>query len=355
MRKNHWVCTLCITVMAVTALPAAEGEGAAVPAAEGYSILLSNPEESDLHYVVVSESIAGVRDTNPLLGEKARAFFSGTSPEVQFSRVPAGSLDRIEDLEEGRYLLIGFFASPGDGGFPVRVMSVTAGEGVEQRLYSVYARPAVITVKPGEGRLADFSSSTDVAESDPVESGEPQGEGAAEPSAGHEPRTFSREMGGKVRVLPIEASIFWGEGGLRVTDIRIARGPLRVCYTISTAEPMRSDQSIFLYFHDQTTAPRSNDVTLELIPSGYAVLWRSDEARPHVAGRLTLVGSQILGCIAYADVPEAVYGLFGSGAIVDIATVRMDASMGLYEEFFVATLEVGDFPLVDDAGSVLLR
>ena len=324
---------------------------AATAAAEDWSVQLSNAEQWDLHYLVVPAATAQTHEHDALLAEKAREFFGSDSPEVEFLRLAPGEVGRVEGLGEGAYLLVGFFAAADAAGFPVRVMDLRAGDGVEERSYTVHAAPAVIRVSPGTGRLREYSvvaTSGGEAEVAPAE-------GGADEEVIREPRTFYRELAGAVRVLPIEASVFWGEGGLRVESFRIVRGPLRVCYAFTTSAAMKPEHSLFLYFHDPSRGAEANQVTLELVPAGYAVLWRSDREEPALVGRLSQTGREILGCIGYADVPQDVYGLFSGGARFDLTSVRHDAGTGMYEEFYVTTLDTGDLPHTQDAGSILLR
>ena len=149
-----------------------------------------------------------------------------------------------------------------------------------------------------------------------------------------------------LRVIAGEINPDDGERWVRPT-VRIAH--------LAQEVVLESDESVFLYFHRPGDGDSPNQVTLELLSSGYAVLWIAGEDRPLLLGRLTQVGSRLMGCIAYGDVPQRVYGLFDSGATIDVTSARRDMSLGIYEEFYVATLSTADVRYAEDAGAVLLR
>jgi hypothetical protein len=126
---------------------------------QSYTVVIQNAEDSTFYYVldppelVVFEPATSIFENvvfdyfaeEPINGDD----FSG------FSELAPGESLRIDSLTEGKHLLVGFFVLPGEMGFPVRVITLQAGGGLDERTYRIYSEPALITARAGRGRLSD--------------------------------------------------------------------------------------------------------------------------------------------------------------------------------------------------------
>lgn len=363
--------------------------------ADGYAVLLENAEAEDFYYTLDPPELAGFNPVGSVFSGILYDYFTETAAEAaeaDFQLLEAGGTLRLSELPEGSHLIVGFFALPGKTLYPVRVLRVQAGGGIEERFYSLYADPSVFSAKAGLGRLRgyEFPDSAQTADAPVLLKAEaPEGDGmiaAAEmqvdSGAGKSilidnsyedwetvpflagfaeyfaPLSFTREEYGRdFQSLPLESAKYWQSGGTALSEIKAVAAADRLYLFASTRSAIAENLSIFLYIHSRAESGRENSVTLELIPAsayepGLVVLWERGR-EPRLVGRL-FSGSFFLEAeIDLAPVRQALSRTFAVSPSpedlrVDLTSCYFDRGSLSYEEFFFSSLSLMDVPRLEE-------
>jgi hypothetical protein len=370
------------------------------------TVVIQNTDEATFHYVLDPPELTAFDPASSIFPNVVYDYFAEEPLDADefsgFSELDPGQTVRLEGLSEGKHLLVGFFEVPGERGFSVRVITLQAGGGLDERTYRIYTQPALITARAGRGRIEDYPPVPAKAIAEAEEAGEagapPAGaaeaatRGAAAPGAaapgegpaagapsaekeffrfqidnryedweaiptflsfpdGRDLSSFTREQyGGPFEVLPIGRSRHWGSGGSSINEVKVAANRRAVYLYISTHSALSANLSIFLYFHNERNLRRpgaTNHFTLELVPSraekpGLAVLWEKDR-KPVIAGSLAS-GSFFLE--ARIEM-EQLYDLLRARPEItffDLTTTIYDRQELAYEEFYIASVPLAEIP-----------
>ena len=299
---------------------------------QSYTVVIQNGEDTTFYYVLDPPELI-VFDTASSIFENVVFDYFAEEPEsgegiAGFSELAPGESLSLDGLTEGKHLLVGFYPLPGEMGFPVRVITLRAGGGMDERTYRIFSEPALITARAGRGRLSEYPPTPPRAVAQPAGPApapvaaprtagameEPAGTGAPEPpaapaapapaaptaAAGVEERGFFRfqidnqyedweaipvfmsfppdrplssftreQYGGQFEVLPIGQSKHWGADGTAINEIKVVNNLESIYLYISTYSAISTDVSVFLYLHTEQNLRRrgaTNRFTLELLP-----------------------------------------------------------------------------------------
>jgi len=304
-----------------------------------------------------------------------------------FTELASGQTLRFENLSEGKHLLVGFFVMPGEREFPVRVVGLQAGGGLDERTYQIFSEPSFIVARAGRGRIAAYPPIPPSAVAS-VREGAAFGEtsevtGVQEPAVAQSPAergffrfqidnkyedweaiptflsfpvdhtlpSFTREQyGGKFEVLPISQSRRWHTGGSALNEIKVVDNLQAIYLYLSTHSALSADLSVFLYFHNDRNLRRlgaENQFTLELVPSraeepGLVVLWEKDR-KPVVVGKLAS-GSFFLEARIEKELLFDLLSARPEITFFDLTTSFFDRQELTYEEFFIASVSLAEIP-----------
>lgn len=375
---------------------------AALGFADGFTVLVENAEAEDFYYKLDPPELAGFNPVGSVFSGILYDYFTETGARGDFLLLAAGDTTRLNDLEEGSHLIVGFFVLPGEPLYPVRVLRVQAGGGIDERYYSLYADPSIFSAKAGLGRLRGFAPTSatqaevvttlpDEQTAEPAAAADEKAAAAqsAQPAAppaesaaksgilidnsyedwesvpflagfaeGFSPLSFTREeYGSEFRALPLKAARHWQSGGTSLSEIKAVAGEDRLFIFSSTRSAIADNLSFFLYVHSRGEAGRENSVTLELIPAsayepGLVVLWERGR-EPQLAGRLfsgsffleaeidlALLKRALTRTLAAQPAPEDLR--------VDLTSCYFDRGGLVYEEFFFSSLSFLDVPSLEE-------
>jgi hypothetical protein len=333
--------------------------------AQPFKVLLNNPEESDFYFTLDPPELSGFDPAASIFPSVVYDYFADVPPAgwPGFQPLPAGATRRLENLAEGTHLVVGFFVLRNRTEFPVRTLTVRAGGGMSERLYSIYAEPSLFRARVGRGRLAAFAAAG---------KGAPPAGVVRPPSeerlniridnryddweaipvlvsfVDYQPASFSREQyGTPARVLPLSEARYWKKGGTSLAELKAAQEDRTLYLFLSTRSAMADGLSIFLYFRDPKDKPEENRVTVELLPatsgeSGLAVLWVKDRA-PIAAGELASGSFFLEASLDLAAIDAALVSRLEL-ASVELTSCFRDRLALVYEEFYYATLSVKEIP-----------
>jgi hypothetical protein len=360
---------------------------AAAAGAEAFSALLTNPEEAVFHFVLDPPELASFDPGSSVFANVVYDYFlePAASGQTAFRSLAPGATVRLKDLAEGNHLLVGFFALASRREYPVRVLTLKAGGGLTERVYSVYSEPSLFKARAGRGRLAAFQPAA-AASTAPSGAPAPQGAAAAPAPSGAEPpkaaaaagqlairidnnyadweaipvfrnfadyrpQTFIRErIGGKRLEFPLEQARFWQKGGTGLAELKLVDNGPSLYLFLSTRSAIAEGLSIYLYFRDPLDPEGQNRVTVELLPAtstkaGLAALWVK-EREPAVAGTLA---SGAFFLEAALD-KRLIFGALPSGQQVgwlELTTGFHDRNSLTYEEFYYLKLPLAELPTPD--------
>ena len=360
---------------------------------QSYTVVIQNAEDTTFYYVLDPPELI-VFDTASSIFENVIFDYFAEEPAngddfPGFSELAPGESLSLDGLTEGKHLLVGFYVLPGEMGFPVRVITLQAGGGLEERTYRIFSEPALITARAGRGRLRDHPPVPPPAVARPESPAAPAAAAAPAPAAPAAPaaastvgqrgffrfqidnqyedweaipvflsfppdrilRSFTRELyGGQFEVLPIDQSRHWGAGGTAINEIKVVNNLDSVYLYVSTYSAISTNVSIFMYFHTRQNLRRSgatNRFTLELLPAkaqepGLVVLWEKGR-EPMIVGSLASgsffleakIDKRLLYDIEMAK-PEI--------AFFDLTTSYFDRQELAYEEFYVASIPLAGIP-----------
>jgi len=350
---------------------------------QSYAVVIQNAEEETFHYVLDPPELTAFETATSIFENVVYDYFAEAPAEEDdfagFSELAPGESLSLEDLEEGRHLLVGFFVIPGQMGFPVRVITLQAGGGLDERTYRIFSEPALITARAGRGRISDYAPIPPKAVAAAAETAESaSAPAAAAPGAERgffrfqidnqyedweaiptflsfpSDRTltsFTREQyGGAFEVLPIDQSRHWDSGGTSVNEIKAVNNLDNVYLYISTHTALSPNVSVFLYFHSDQNLRRTgatNRFTLELLPAkaeepGLVVLWEK-ERKPVIVGTLAS-GSFFLEASIDKNLLYDIEVAKPEITFFDLTTSYFDRQELAYEEFYIASVPLAGIP-----------
>ena len=373
--------------------------------AQSYTVVIQNAEQMTFHYVLDPPELTAFETATSIFENVVYDYFAQAPANGDdfsgFSELAAGESLSLEDLAEGKHLLVGFFVIPGQMGFPVRVITLQAGGGLDERTYQIFSEPALLTARAGRGRISDYDPIPPQAVAAAVPSAEAQAlapatsaaptaaaAGGAEaapvvpavaaPAAEEgffrfqidnqyedweaipaflsfaSDRTlpsFTREQyGGDFEVLPIDQSRHWGSKGTSLNEIKVVNNIKSIYLYVSTHSALSPDVSVYLYFHTDQNRRRlgaTNRFTLELLPAkaeepGLVVLWEKDR-KPMIVGTLAS-GSFFLEAKIDKNLLYDIEVAKPAITFFDLTTSFFDRQELAYEEFYVASVSLGEIP-----------
>jgi hypothetical protein len=355
---------------------------------QDFTVVIQNAEEAAFHYVLDPPELTAFETVSTIFQNVVYDYFAeapaATDDFAGFSELAAGKTLSLEDLSEGKHLLVGFFVMPGEREFPVRVVTLQAGGGLNMRTYQIFSQPALITARAGRGRISAYAAiPTVVQAAETTRPDESVGAAAQTETAATAleekgffrfqidnqyedweaiptflsfpaERTlpsFTREQyGGEFEVLPIAQSRHWGSQGTGINEIKAVNNLEAVYLYVSTHTAISPNLSVFLYFHSAKNLKRpgaTNRFTLELIPSrtrepGLVVLWEKDR-KPLIVGTLAS-GSFFLEARIDKDLLYDLLKATPEIAFFDLTSSFFDRQELSYEEFYIASVSLGDIP-----------
>ena len=322
--------------------------------AQTSSVTLENQEGSTFYYVVDPKDLDGLTAGSPLLSAKVAEFFASKSDDSTFASLGPGAEATIGSLADGTHLLLGFFAVEGLTDFPVRVLSLVADSQIGNRFYAVFASPALMSVRRGQGRLLAFGPAPR------TQTGEQAGEGTGQAQAPgtlatfadtYTPESFSRERRGDFAVLPISQSRAWGLTGTRIKSVSATIDNGIVKLSLAAPEGFSEKVSYFFYVFDSRAPSKASTATLELEPRadgnrGACLLWKEGAPGPSVVGDVKSDDTTVEMDIS-AD-------QFGSGSAaaetsptIDLTAGWYDRALGVWEEFYYTTFALEEIPVIN--------
>jgi len=341
---------------------------AALAGAQPFTVLLNNPEESDFYFTLDPPELSGFDPAASIFPSVVFDYFAEVPPAgwPGFQPLPAGATRRLENLAEGTHLVVGFFALRNRTEYPVRTLTVKAGGGMSERLYSIYSEPSLFKARAGRGRLASFAPSE--TETPPSAMVRPPVEGRLNividnkyedweaipvlaSFSDYQPASFSREQyGTPSQVLPLSEARYWQKGGTSLADLKAAQEDRTLYLFLSTRSAIADGLSFFLYFHDPKDPPDENRVTVELVPAtggrpGLVVLWVRDKS-PVPAGELASGSFFLEASLDLALVDAALVSRLEMSSMELTACFR-DRLALVYEEFYYITLALKEIPTAD--------
>jgi hypothetical protein len=365
---------------------------------QDYTVVIQNAEDTTFYYVVDPPELI-VFDTATSIFENVVFDYFAEEPAngddfSVFSELVPGESRSLTGLTEGKHLLVGFFVEPGQMGFPVRVINLQAGGGLDERTYRIFSEPALITARAGRGRLSDYppippkavataapaeAPATAPAPAAPEAPAEPTVPAEAAATVGQRGffrfridnqyedweaipaflsfppdrplSSFTREQyGGQFEVLPIAQSKHWGRQGTAISEIKVVNNLESIYLYVSTYSAISSNVSIFLYFQTEQNLRRrgaTNRFTLELLPAkaeepGLVVLWEK-ERKPTIVGRLAS-GSFFLEAEIDKNLLYDIEAAKPEITFFDLTTSYFDRQELTYEEFYVASVPLAGIP-----------
>jgi hypothetical protein len=362
---------------------------------DGLAVLVENAEAEDFYYTLDPPELAGFNPVGSVFSGILYDYFTEAGGETDFDLLAAGDTARLTALSEGAHLLVGFFVIPGETAYPVRVLRVQAGGGIEERFYTLYAEPSVFSARAGLGRLRTFTFlAVEPAAAGAGEAEEPAPAAVAAPTApaapaaamagaagpgisidnsyqdweavpflagfaeSFAPASFTREEYGKsFQALPLADARHWPSGGTALSEIKAVSARESLYIFTSTRSAIADSLSFFLYIQSAAETGRENSVTLELVPAsayepGVVVLWERGRP-PRLAGRL-FSGSFFLEAeIDLAPVRQALARTLSvspepGNLRVDLTSCYFDRGGLIYEEFFFSSLSLQDVPRLEE-------
>jgi hypothetical protein len=354
------------------------------------TVVIQNADAESFHYVLDPPELTAFETATSIFENVVFDYFAQAPVEVEefagFTELAPGESVVLKDLAEGKHLLVGFFVIPGQLGFPVRVVTLQAGGGLDERTYRIFSEPALITARAGRGRISDYAPIPPKAVARAAESGvaaSPQAAAPATPApkapteqrgffrfridnqyedweaiptflsfpAGRTLPSFTREQyGGNFEVLPIDQSRHWGSQGTSINEIKAVNNLEAVYLYISTHTALSPNVSVFLYFHTEQDLRRTgatNRFTLELLPAkaeepGLVVLWEK-ERKPVIVGTLAS-GSFFLEAKIDKDLLYDIQTAKPEITFFDLTTSCFDRQELAYEEFYIASIPLAAIP-----------
>ena len=352
------------------------------------TVVIQNAEQASFYYVLDPPELTAF-DTASVIFENVVYDYFAQAPEAAngftgFEELAPGQALSLDDLAEGKHLLVGFFVMPGQIVFPVRVITLQVGGGLDERTYRIFSEPAVISARAGRGRISDYAPIPPEAGAEVAETARAGARAAAAqpvPAAPSAKRgvfrfridnqyddweaiptflsfpadrtlpSFTREQyGGDFEVLPIDQSRHWGSAGTALNEIKVVNNLEAVYLYISTHTALSPNVSIFLYFHsdrDLRRAGATNDFTMELVPAkatepGLVVLWER-ERKPVIVGTLAS-GSFFLEAKIDKDLLYDIQAAKPEITFFDLTTSYFDRQELAYEEFYIASIPLAGIP-----------
>ena len=354
------------------------------------TVVIQNADAESFHYVLDPPELTAFETATSVFKNVVFDYFAQAPVEGEeftgFSDLAPGESVVLKELAEGKHLLVGFFVIPGQMGFPVRVITLQAGGGLDERTYRIYSEPALITARAGRGRISQYAPIPPqpvarAPEGTQAGAGPVASAAAPAPAASTEQRgffgfridnqyedweaippflsfpadrslpSFTREQyGGEFEVLPIDKSRHWGSQGTSINEVKAVNNLDAVYVYISTHTALSPDISVFLYFHTEQNLRRTgatNRFTLELLPAkaeepGLVILWEK-ERKPTIVGTLAS-GSFFLEARIDKDLLYDIQTAKPQITFFDLTTSCYDRQELAYEEFYIASIPLAGIP-----------
>ena len=312
---------------------------AIVPQLSANSIVLANREDAIFYYVTapISEDFYETIRSNPLL---AQALIKQNALKLSYIP-PRGAAPEVIVADGTSTIILGFFASPGDLGYPILAMIVPARD--RNEVYSidrtqtidtdgetavVFPWDIALTPEPVriDGRLVDWTRIGD----------------AVTRRRGTRPDSFVRADDNSQAEYEIDDALFWGRGGTDVTSVRAVRSQTHLYLMFETGSDIIPGTSYYLYAHPSRVATGPNRYTLEVHvtgPSGFVYLWEAGVDEPRIVGDYAFDRFFLEARIGRGRLPNEALLFADSETSFDIAAALYLS--GIVEEFEVGTLELG--------------
>ena len=128
--------------------------------AQANTVVIQNAENAVFHYVLDPPELT-VFDVSASIFQNVVYDYFAEAPAAEddfagFTKLASGNSVRLENLSEGKHLLVGFFVMPGEREFPVRVISLQAGGDMDERTYQIFSEPRFLAARAGRGRIANY-------------------------------------------------------------------------------------------------------------------------------------------------------------------------------------------------------
>jgi hypothetical protein len=367
---------------------------------QSYTVVIQNAEETNFYYVLDPPELTAFKTESSIFVNVVYDYFAEEPANGEdftgFKELAPGQTLSLDGLSEGKHLLVGFFVVPGQMGFPVRVITLQAGGGLDRRTYQIFSEPALITARAGRGRISDYppippqavaETAAPAAAEAPAASATAAGArtaAAPKASTAEEPigergffrfridnqyddweaipvfmsfqadrslPSFTREQyGGEFEVLPIDQSRHWGSEGTDINEIKVVNNLESIYLYISTHSAISPNVSVFLYFQTEQNLRRrgaTNRLTMELLPAkaeepGLVVLWEK-ERKPMIVGSLAS-GSFFLEAKIDKKLLYDIQVAKPAITFFDLTTSCFDRQELAYEEFYVASIQIAAIP-----------
>jgi hypothetical protein len=376
------------------------------------TVVVENAEDTPFYYVLDPPELIVFDTATSIFKNVVFDYFAQEPAKGEdftgFSELAPGESLTFEGLSEGKHLLVGFFVVPGERGFPVRVISLQAGGGLDKRTYRIYSEPALITARAGRGRISGYPPVPPRAAARTAAPGTEPGTapGAAKPAQGpveteapaaapqapaataapaarapvqergffrfqidnqyddweaipvflsfppdRSLRSFTRELyGGEFEVLPIDQSRHWGAGGTAINEIKVVNNVDSVYLYISTYSAISPNVSVFMYFQTEQNLRRrgaTNSFTLELVPEKAeepGLVVLWEKGREPVIVGSLASGSFFLEAKIDKRLLYDIEMAKPEITFFDLTTSYFDRQELAYEEFYVASVPLAGIP-----------
>jgi hypothetical protein len=358
---------------------------AALLTAQGFAVVISNAEHSSFYYVLDPPELTAFDASGSIFPNVLYDYFAEAPAAGEqfagFTELKPGEDRRLDNLSEGKHLLVGFFTIPGQSSFPVRAITLQAGGGLNERNYRIYSEPSLIQARAGRGRIAAYPATPAPTSPAPAAPAAPPAEGrqatAATSAEGEAPRlridnnyedweeipafisfpadqslsSFTREQyGADFEVLPITNAQHWRQGGTSLNQIKVVNEEAQIYLYVSTYSVISPNLSIYLYFHSEGDLSRlgaENRFTMELVPAraeepGLVVLWEKERG-PELAGEL-VSGNFFLEARIDKDKLKGMLRVQPRPDFFDLTTSFFDRQELAYEEFYLTSVPLNAIP-----------
>jgi hypothetical protein len=176
--------------------------------------------------------------------------------------------------------------------------------------------------------------------------------GAAQPrtlgsfSSERDPLVVTRELAGRLTVLPVSLAQYWGNPGTRLAGVTGELAGDRLSLVLRSANGFADGVSYFFYLFAERSPGTPSAVTFELVPSlagrAVAVAWVATRPTPILAGSATVRGDELSWTLELSRLPRGILDGIGQSATIDLTAAWRDAESAAWEEYYFATFVVGD-------------
>lgn len=306
----------------------------------GNTVVIANREDAVFYFVTapISDDFYETIRTNGLL---AQALLKQNALKLSYIP-PMGTAWEVVVAEGTATIVLGFYASPGDVGYPIVAFAVPA-EGRDL----VYEVDRGRALNPGDEENAviypwDISLSREPVRIDGRLVDWTRVEDSISRRPGAAPATFRRADDEDGVELPIDEAFFWERGGTDVESVRAVRSQTHLYLMFEAESNIIDGTSYFLYAHPSRSIEAPNRFTVEIYvtgPSGFVYLWEAGNARPIIIGDYAYDRFFLEARIGRSRLPTDALLFADEETSFDITAALYSA--GLVEEFDVGILRLG--------------